>query len=202
MKEIIKLALRNLKEHKSKTMIISLFILFGVAIVILGNSFLESVNRGLEKDFRANVTGDLAISAIPEKGTTIDVFGANSTNITGEMPQVPALVDLEKIEEILAETKGIKKQSKLISAQVMLSKSAEMDLSAFTENDDLGIMDLPVSMLFAGEDGSFWELFPDLKMIEGNYPAAGSNEVIVDTRVVDSIKKVYNDELKVGDTVL
>ena len=97
MKEIIKLALRNLKEHKSKTMIISLFILFGVAIVILGNSFLESVNRGLEKDFRANVTGDLAISAIPEKGTTIDVFGANSTNITGEMPQVPALVDLEKI---------------------------------------------------------------------------------------------------------
>ena len=42
MKDIIKLALRNLKEHKSKTLIISMFILFGVAIVIMGNSFLES----------------------------------------------------------------------------------------------------------------------------------------------------------------
>ena len=104
MKEIIKLALRNLKEHKSKTLIISLFILFGVAIVIMGNSFLESVNRGLEKDFRANVTGDLAISVIPEKGTMIDVFGVNSRNITGEIPQIPALADLEKIEKILAET--------------------------------------------------------------------------------------------------
>ena len=48
MKEIFRLALRNLKEHKSKTIIISLFLVFGVAIVILGNSFLESINRGLE----------------------------------------------------------------------------------------------------------------------------------------------------------
>ena len=57
MKEIFKLALRNLKEHKSKTIIIALFLVFGVAIVVLGNSFLESVNRGLEKDFRNNYTG-------------------------------------------------------------------------------------------------------------------------------------------------
>ena len=190
MKDIIKLALRNLKEHKSKTLIISMFILFGVAIVIMGNSFLESVNRGLEKDFRANVTGDLAISVIPEKGTTIDVFGVNSTNITGEIPQIPALTDLEKIEKILAETDGIKKQSKLISAQVILSKDAEIDLSVMQDDDkDLGIMDLPISMLFAGETGSFWELFPDLKMIEGHYPTPGSNEIIVDTRVIEGFKK-------------
>ena len=103
MKEIIKLALRNLKEHKSKTIIISMFILFGVAIVIMGNSFLESINRGLEKDFRANVTGDIAISTIPAKGTTIDVFGVNSTNFTGEIPQIPAINELEKVEKILKE---------------------------------------------------------------------------------------------------
>ena len=203
MKDIIKLALRNLKEHKSKTLIISMFVLFGVAIVIMGNSFLESVNRGLEKDFRANVTGDLAISVIPEKGSTIDVFGVNSTNITGEIPQIPALTDLEKIEKILAETDGIKKQSKLISAQVILSKDAEIDLSVMQDDDkDLGIMDLPISMLFAGETGSFWELFPDLKMIEGHYPTPGTNEIIVDTRVIEGFKKTWDKSLEVGDVVL
>ncbi len=203
MKDIIKLALRNLKEHKSKTLIISMFILFGVAIVIMGNSFLESVNRGLEKDFRANVTGDLAISVIPEKGTMIDVFGVNSTNITGEIPQIPALADLEKIEKILAETDGIKKQSKLISAQVILSKDAEIDFSVMQDDDkDLGLMDLPISMLFAGETGSFWELFPDLKMVEGRYPAKGSNEIIVDTRVIEGFTKTWNKTLEVGDEVL
>ena len=203
MKDIIKLALRNLKEHKSKTIIISMFILFGVAIVVMGNSFLESVNRGLEKDFRANVTGDLAISVIPEKGSTIDVFGVNTTNITGEVPQIPALADLERIEQILAETDGIKKQSKLISAQVILSKDAEVDFSVMQDEDkDLGIMDLPISMLFAGETGSFWDLFPDLKMIEGRFPAAGSNEIIVDTRVIEGFKKTWDKDLNVGDDVL
>ncbi len=203
MKDIIKLALRNLKEHKSKTLIISMFILFGVAIVIMGNSFLESVNRGLEKDFRANVTGDLAISVIPEKGTMIDVFGVNSTNITGEIPQIPALADLEKIEKILAETDGIKKQSKLISAQVILSKDAEIDFSVMQDDDkDLGLMDLPISMVFAGETGSFWELFPDLKMIEGHYPTPGTNEIIVDTRVIEGFAKTWDKSLEIGDEVL
>ena len=203
MKDIIKLALRNLKEHKSKTLIISMFILFGVAIVVMGNSFLESINRGLEKDFRANITGDLAISAIPEKGTTIDLFGVNTVNITGEIPQIPALVDLEKIEEILAETDGIKKQSKVISAQVILSKDSEMDFSALQDEDaDMSVMDLPISMLFAGEDKSYWELFPDLKMIEGTYPAPGTNEIIVDTRVVDGFLKTWKKPLEVGDQVL
>ena len=203
MKDIIKLAFRNLKEHKSKTIIIAMFILFGVAIVVMGNSFLESVNRGLEKDFRANITGDLAISVVPEKGTIIDVFGVNSTNIGGEIPQIPALNDLERIEEILAETEGIKKQSKLISAQVILSKDAEIDFSVLADDDkDLGIMDLPISMLFAGEEGSFWELFPDLKMIEGRYPAPGSNEIIVDTRVIEGFQKSWDKPLNLGDDVL
>ena len=75
MKEIFRLALRNLSEHKSKTIIISLFLVFGMAIVVLGNSFLESINRGLEKDFRQNYTGDLVISIQPEKGTILDIFG-------------------------------------------------------------------------------------------------------------------------------
>ena len=203
MKDIIKLALRNLKEHRSKTLIISMFILFGVAIVVMGNSFLESINRGLEKDFRANITGDLAISAIPEKGTTIDLFGVNTVNITSEIPQIPALVDLEKIEEILSETDGIKKQSKVISAQVILSKDSEMDFSALQDEDaDMSVMDLPISMLFAGEDKSYWELFPDLKMIEGTYPAPGTNEIIVDTRVVDGFLKTWKKPLEVGDQVL
>ena len=204
MKDIIKLAFRNLKEHKSKTLIISMFILFGVAIVVMGNSFLESVNRGLEKDFRANITGDIAICVIPEKGTTIDVFGVNSTNIsTAEVPQIPALADLECIEQIVAETDGIKKKSKLISAQVILSKDAEIDFSVHQDDDkDVGLMDLPISMLFAGETGTYWELFPDLKMIEGRYPAPDSNEIIIDTRVVDNFEKTWGNTLEVGDDVL
>lgn len=201
MKDIIKLALRNLKEHKSKTLIISLFILFGVAIVIMGNSFLESINRGLEKDFRANVTSDIVISPIPEKGTIIDIGGVISTGGSIDSLKVPGLADIEKIEKIIAETKSVKKQTKLITATVMLSIGAEVDLSVLTENDDLDYSKYPSAVLFAGEDGTYRDMFPDLKIIEGSYPTPGSNEIIVDNRILESIKAVYKKDLKVGDTV-
>lgn len=202
MKQILKLALRNLKEHKSKTVIISLFLIFGVAIVILGNSFLESVNRGLEKDFRANYTGDIAIGVIPEKGTIYDIFGVNTTNITGELPQLPALPDLEKIQKIVNETEGIEHQTKLISAQVLVAKGLEMDLSALLDRDDLGFDDMPISMLFAGEDETYWETFSGINFVEGTYPAPNTNEVMIDTRVKSAFESLYQEPLNIGDTIL
>ena len=204
MKEIIKLALRNLKEHKSKTLIIAMFILFGVAIVVMGNSFLESVNRGLEKDFRANVTGDLAITTIPEKGTIIDVFGVNNTSsLTTEILKVPAITELERVEQILDETEGIKKRSKLISAQVILTKDEEIDFSILTDDEkDVSYTDIPFAVLFAGERGAYQELFPDLKIVEGRYPEKGTNEILVDTRILDGFVKSWGKTLAVGDDVL
>ena len=202
MREIIKLALRNLKEHKSKTVIIACFLIFGVAIVILGNSFLESVNRGLEKDFRANYTGDIAIGKNPDKGTINDIFGVNSTSITTEVPLLPAIPDLDKVMEIVNETDGIKSHTKLISAQILVAYGVEMDLSALTDRDDLGFDDLPISMLFAGENNSYWNTFPSVNFVEGTYPAPDTNEIMIDTRVKKAYESLYSRELHVGDTVL
>ena len=180
MKEIFKLALRNLKEHKSKTIIIACFLIFGVAIVILGNSFLESVNKGLEKDFRTNYTGDIAIGKNPEQGYMNDLFGSTPTTITTEMSQLPAIPDLDKVEEIINQTEGIKSRTKIISAQILVAYGVEMDLSNLQDRDDLGFDDLPISMLFAGEDGSYWNTFPSVNFIEGTYPAPGTNEIMID----------------------
>ena len=202
MREIIKLALRNLKEHKSKTVIIACFLIFGVAIVILGNSFLESVNRGLEKDFRANYTGDIAIGKNPDKGVINDIFGVNSTNITTDVPLLPAIPDLDQVMEIVNETDGIKSHTKLISAQILVAYGVEMDLSDLTDRDDLGFDDLPISMLFAGENNTYWNTFPSVNFVEGTYPAPDTNEIMIDTRVKKAYESLYSRELHVGDTVL
>ena len=202
MKEIFKLALRNLKEHKSKTVIVACFLIFGIAIVILGNSFLESVNRGLEKDFRANYTGDIAIGKNPDKGVINDIFGVNSTNVTTELPQLPAIPDLDEVMEIVNSTGGIKSHTKLISAQILVAYGVEMDLSNLTDRDDLGFDDLPISMLFAGETDTYWATFPSVNFVEGTYPAPGTNEIMIDTRVKKAYESLYERELHIGDTVL
>lgn len=202
MKAIFNLAIKNLREHKSKTVIISLFLTFGIAIVIMGNSFLESINRGLEKDFRENYTGDIAIGAKEPKGTRVDIFGVNSVTTTGEMPQIDAILDLEKVEQILSEETEIIKKTKLISAQVIVAKGLEMDMDAIMDRDDLTFDDLPISMLFAGEDETYWETFSDVHFVEGTYPAPNTNEVIIDTRVQRAFKGLYREDLNLGDTIL
>lgn len=201
MKEIFRLALRNLKEHKSKTIIISLFLVFGVAIVILGNSFLESINRGLEKDFRANYTGDLVVAINNPKGMQIDIFGATSQSM-GEIPQIPAIPDLDKVQKILDSEDEIASQTRQISAKVIVAKGLELDLNSLLDRDDLSFDDLPISLLFAGDPDSYWNTFPEVNFVEGRYPEKGTNEVIVDTRVVRSVQGLYREDLKVGDTIL
>ena len=193
MKEIFKLALRNLKEHKSKTIIIALFLVFVVAIVVLGNSFLESVNRGLEKDFRNNYTGDIAISIKPEKGTMIDLFGYQTTDISSAMSEIAAIPDLDKVMQIIENQEGIKAHTKLIGSKVLVAKGLEMDFSDFVERDDIKFDDLPIAMIFAGEQDTYRTVFPDVNFVSGTYPAAGTNEVIIDTRVQRACKSLYGE---------
>ena len=202
MKAIINLAIKNLREHKSKTIIISLFLIFGIAIVIMGNSFLESINRGLEKDFRQNYTGDIAIGAKEPKGVRVDIFGVNSVSTSGEVPQIDAILDLEKVEKIIAEETEITKKTKLISAQVIVAKGLEMDMDSIMDRDDLTFDDLPISMLFAGEDDTYWQTFPSVHFVEGTFPAPNTNEVMIDTRVQRAFKGLYREDLNVGDTIL
>lgn len=202
MSVIGRLALRNISEHKSKTIIIALFLVFGIAIVILGNSFLESINRGLEKDFRAHYTGDIAISIKPEKGMMIDIFGVATTNISGEIPQIPALPELDRVYQILKETDGIADDTKLISANVLVAHGDEMDFNDILNRDDLGFDDIPISILWGVESESYWDLFPDLNFVEGRYFEPDTDEVIIDTRVKNAFESLYKKTLCMGDKVL
>ncbi|MBQ0165604.1 MAG: ABC transporter permease [Treponema sp.] len=202
MSVIGRLALRNISEHKSKTIIIALFLVFGIAIVILGNSFLESINRGLEKDFRAHYTGDIAIAIKPERGTIIDIFGVTTTNISGEIPQIPALPELDRVYQIMKETDGIADDSKLISANVLVAHGEEMDFNDILNRDDLGFDDIPISILWGVESESYWDLFPDLNFVEGRYFEPDTDEVIIDTRVKTAFESLYRKKLNMGDKVL
>lgn len=201
---ILKLALRNITEHRAKTIIIALFIVFGTVIVILGNSFLESVNRGLERDFRANYTGDITIGASLPEGMIADIFGANETSFTGNIPQIPPLSDLDKVEKVLAGTKGISETTKLIAAKALMVKGLEFDFAQLFDDDSVSFIDAPVFMLFAGEEDTYFKTFGGQHIVEGRNIDYHSeeNEILVDMRLKTKFSKFFKEELNVGDSVL
>jgi putative ABC transport system permease protein len=204
MKVIFQLALRNLKEHKAKSIIVSLFIIFGVAIVILGNSFLESINRGLEKDFRANYTGDITVSANMPDGMKADIFMATSGTFDGTLPQTPALLDIDQVEKILDESGLISGRTRMISTRGIMMKGEEIDLAALMSDDSVNIADIPVFMMFAGEEDSYFTLFGGQHIVEGSAIdySSSENQLLIDTRIRSSFENFFKKSLNVGDSVL
>lgn len=207
MQNIFRLALRNLREHKSKTLIIALFFVFGIAVVVLGNSFLESVNRGFENDFRANYTGDIVFSAVPEEGQYIDIISVGAAvRVSGDIQQIPALPEIDTVLEIVESKDEVANSTKLISAQVLISNNEDVDLSALIndliEDEGLDYPSLPMALLFGVENPSYWETFSGNNILEGNVPRAGTNEVLLESRVKRNFERAYGEPLEIGSTIL
>jgi putative ABC transport system permease protein len=193
----VRLAFRNIKEHKAKSIIIGVFIILGTTVVELGNGFLESVNRGLERDFRAHYTGDIVISAPAPENAKIDMFGISNLASLGDIQQIPAIADIPAVENQIQGLKGIRSETKLISAKALLMKGDEAE---FDMDGDGGSM--PACFLFAGENDTYFSMFPGQHISEGTYPDKNEDTLLVDSRLKDKYYKYYKRELHVGDSVL
>jgi putative ABC transport system permease protein len=63
MPVLIRIAFRNLLEHKAKSLIIGVLLALGVVILVVGNSFMDTAARGVKDTFIGNYTGDIFIAA-------------------------------------------------------------------------------------------------------------------------------------------
>ena len=192
---IFKLAINNLRQQKSKTIIIGLFIAIGMMIVQVGNGFIESVNHGMEKDFRANYTADIIVSAPIPDGVYMDLFGITDLANVMEVKQIPALPDVKATEKIISETSGILQKSNIVTTQGILMESDEFLL------EDQDMMKIPVFYMFAGESDAYFKMFPNQKITEGRYPAPGTNEILIDERLKKNFYEYYKSEMQLNQTI-
>lgn len=192
---IFKLAINNLRQQKTKTIIIGLFIAIGMMIVQVGNGFIESVNNGMEKDFRANYTADIIVSAPIPDGVYMDLFGITDLANVMEVKQIPALPDVKAAEKIISETSGILQKSNIVTTQGILMETDEFLL------EDQDMMKIPVFYMFAGEADAYFKMFPNQKITEGRYPAPGTNEILVDERLKKNFYEYYKSEMQLNQTI-
>lgn len=85
MPVILRIALRNLREHRAKTLIIGVIIAFGIALVVVGNSLAETITRGLRRSFVDNYTGHVMIHGRTEQ--TLSLFGFSGVS-NAEIPRI------------------------------------------------------------------------------------------------------------------
>ena len=191
MPVLIRIALRNLLEHKAKSLIIGVLLALGVLILIVGNSFMDTAALGVKDTFIGNYTGDIFIAA--KAKTAVSLFGAASF---GGQESTATLPFFDRVMTKLKSEGGVMGVTSQVTGFAMASiKGAPENLA-----DDAGP---PGFVLFFGIDpSSYYKLFASAHPLRGRLLEPGEEGLIVSQATVDRLKKSLGVEPKVGDQIL
>jgi putative ABC transport system permease protein len=179
---LIKIAFRNLKEHKTKTLIIGILITLGIAILVVGNSFTDTIKNGIEKNYIENYTGNLFIapSSLEDPSLIISSEMFESTPKT-----VPSFPSIQEYVESLPEVTGT---------------TGQINGAALGKWNDIGESFM---VLFGVESQSYQNLFPNgIKLTEGSFLSEGESGIVLSKMVADMFNQSSGQEIQVGDSIL
>ena len=200
---VVKIALGNLWEHKSKTIILGLLIMIGVVVIVLGNSFLESSKNSLKRDFIANYTGDIMIHGPDVENAYVTLFGVSQMVTVGSIPNLPAIPDMNQVYDVLnaydEKSNVIKAMTPCISTNVILgTENIPEDFEPSIESST----DYPYGYLLSGPEKEYYKVFDGISIIEGSVPTDREPGILVDETTRGKFERYYKIPMNVGDKLI
>ena len=147
MGTILKIALRNLTQHKAKTLIIGLLIVLATFLSFLGNSVLGSASLSMKHVFTQQFTGDVMVVPAKLQG---GIFGGQQEDVNGP-PILPTMPDFQKVYQLVSA------RPEVVSITSQLSTYAIFNLG-----DDISF-----GLLFGIEPQSYWSTFDAVRLTQG-----------------------------------
>jgi putative ABC transport system permease protein len=155
MLPLIRIAMRNLFEHRSKSLILGSIIALAVLVLIVGNALMDTAALGLKKAYINNYTADVMVSGIAK--ADVSLFGAIS--FSADMEKTPVIPDYEKVRTHIEGLPSVDKVTSQVSSFALLKQG---------ENDEQG-----VAFMFGIEPTSYRPMFDAVEIIEGSYLEQG-----------------------------
>ena len=185
MPVVLRIALRNLREHRAKTLIIGVIIAVGIALVVAGNSLSESATRGLRRSFVDNYTGHVMIHG--RTGQALSLFGFAAGTGNEEIPRIGSYAEVYEHVAALPEVAAVSPQ---LTATANANPNEE-------QNEDFFVM------LFGVDVASHRAMFPDaIEIIAGQPLAPGQAGILAPVGVVQEMEEQLGVELAPGDPLL
>jgi putative ABC transport system permease protein len=172
---LIRIAIRNLLEHRSKTLIIGTIIAVGIVVLVVGNSLMDTAALGIKRGFIDNYTGDVMISGLAEGD--ISLFGVQSP---GGIEETPSLPHYEEIREYLLENEAVDMVASQISGFGRLS----------VENLSGGA----ITVLFGVNPRNYRPMFDNLRFLEGRDLVPGEEGIIISRERLDDLQENVVEE--------
>jgi ABC-type lipoprotein release transport system permease subunit len=180
---LLRIALRNLSEHKAKTLIIGILIAFGIFVLTIGNSLLVTAAQGVEKAYIQSFTGHVMVRAISDSPVDIGGAGGFSGDIAGQT--IPDYENVYAMLETYPEVAALNPQ---------ITYFGRIDYS------DEEKQRFAIAPVFGIDPDAYFEMFPgNLTILDGRFLEAGENGIVLPLRTVEDIRNELGIELSVGD---
>ncbi|MBN1649326.1 MAG: ABC transporter permease [Spirochaetales bacterium] len=183
MPVLLRIALRNLRQHKSKTLIIGTIIALGVIILIVGNSLMDTADYGIKKGFIENFTGEVMVTGVA-KGR-ISLFGVASP---GGIEDTPVIPEYDQIRSYLDSRNDID----IVTSQI--TGIASIRVEGQTDPDKRGY-----TFLLGVEPESYHRLFDKSTIVDGSFLKNGQSGIVISEENKRKIEEKLGVALHIGD---
>ena len=175
MPVLIRIAIRNLLEHKSKTLIIGTIIAVGIIVLVVGNSLMDTAALGIRRGFIDNYTGDIIVNGVAEG--EVSLFGVQSP---GGLEDTPTLPNFEEL------------RSYLVSRDDIVQVTSQVTGFAWVSIEELegGTM----SVLFGIDPRDYRGMFDNLEFLEGRDLEAGEEGIVMSRTMLDEMVEQIKKE--------
>jgi putative ABC transport system permease protein len=201
---LIRIAFRNLMEHKAKSLIIGLIVAVGVLVIILGNSFLNTADQGVKQAFTKNFTGDIYIYAKdPGKPLALPVSILFGSMLSGDQDaETPLLPDFNKLKSYVDSRPEVRKAAGLVSSIVMFSLEDKTEVGKEGKADAASTSMIGGGMLMGIEPGTYRALFDNVDVVEGHYLQPGETGLMISKNRLEATAKLAGKDIKLGDQII
>lgn len=177
------IAIRNLWQHKAKTLIVGLLVSVGILLSFVGNALIDTMIRNSSEIFTEYFTGDILVTSTETLGA--GVFGAQSDDAVG-FPVIPVLKDYDVIMEKVSALEGVKSVTRQLSGYAMFN---------------MGDNGMDYGLFFGIEPDSYFKVMNGMELLDGRLLEPGEKGIILGYESWIKFRDQKNKEIKIGDTL-
>lgn len=186
MPVIFRIAVRNLRDHRAKTLIVGIIIAVGIMVMTVGTSLIDTATKGIEEHFIENYTGNILIGGISEDD--LSIFGVQSP---GGVEETPTLPNAQKILDHLAAN------SQIINAAPQITGFASVTVENQENPDARGM-----TLLFGIEPDSYHAMFERIEVEEGHFLGSDEAGIMLSQTHRERIEEELDTTIEIGDKIL
>jgi putative ABC transport system permease protein len=184
-----RIALRNLQEHRAKSLIVGVIILIGTFVLVVGNSLMDSAAAGIRRSFIDNFTGHLVLAGVTD--APVSLFGVRSTDFLNT--RTPRLDGYDRLLQTVAGHPDVAAWS------AQAGDAATVSLAGPDGTSD----GESFSQIWGIEPVSYREVFPDAaELIAGSFLLPEQVGLLLSEEIAADLAASAGREVQPGDRVL